>query len=166
MSDEITVSLNNDYITTSIDDSIIGAGFGDVVFGLERDYDNLINIPIINQDLNKSDFTSVANTYYRHIGNTDVTFTKGEIYYYDGETYRNIAGADFVDYYTKTQVDEKITQESLARAELDAELANEIDLLENRLTIVNNQLADNYYTKTEVDNLIARYITTTLNTEV
>lgn len=46
-------------------------------------YNNLSDIPVINQDLTASGFTPVANTYYRHIGATTVSFTQGIIYLYD-----------------------------------------------------------------------------------
>lgn len=46
-------------------------------------YNNLDNIPVINQDLTASGFTPVANTYYRHTGATTDTFTQGVIYLYD-----------------------------------------------------------------------------------
>ena len=46
----------------------------------------LKNLPIINQDLTSTDFAIVEGNYYRHIGNTNDTFTSGIIYYYqDGE---------------------------------------------------------------------------------
>lgn len=47
------------------------------------DYNELNNIPVINQDLSASGFTPVANTYYRHTGATTDTFTQGVIYLYD-----------------------------------------------------------------------------------
>lgn len=47
------------------------------------DYNQLDNIPVINQDLSASGFTPVANTYYRHTGATTATFTQGVIYLYD-----------------------------------------------------------------------------------
>lgn len=47
------------------------------------EYNNLSDIPVINQDLTASDFTPVANTYYRHTGSTSDTFTQGIIYLYD-----------------------------------------------------------------------------------
>lgn len=46
-------------------------------------YNDLANIPVINQDLSASGFTPVANTYYRHTGTTTDTFTQGVIYLYD-----------------------------------------------------------------------------------
>ena len=47
------------------------------------DYNELANIPVINQDLTASGFTPTANTYYRHTGATTDTFTQGVIYLYD-----------------------------------------------------------------------------------
>lgn len=47
------------------------------------DYNQLDNIPVINQDLSASGFTPTANTYYRHTGTTTDTFTQGVIYLYD-----------------------------------------------------------------------------------
>ena len=47
------------------------------------DYNQLDSIPVINQDLSATDFTPVANTYYRHTGATTDTFTQGVIYLYD-----------------------------------------------------------------------------------
>lgn len=47
------------------------------------DYNQLDSIPVINQDLSASGFTPVANTYYRHTGVTNDTFTQGVIYLYD-----------------------------------------------------------------------------------
>lgn len=67
---------------TTVDVSFIGtleSGGGSGV----SDYNNLNNIPVINQDLSASGFTPVANTYYRHTGATTDTFTQGVIYLYD-----------------------------------------------------------------------------------
>ena len=46
-------------------------------------YNNLSDIPVINQDLTASGFTPTVNTYYRHTGATTDTFTQGVIYLYD-----------------------------------------------------------------------------------
>ena len=56
-------------------------------------YNILDNIPVINQDLTASDFTPVANTYYRHTGSTTAAFTQGVIYCYDGTEYKALDGA-------------------------------------------------------------------------
>lgn len=57
------------------------------------DYNMLDNIPVINQDLTASDFTPVANTYYRHTGTTTNTFIQGVIYCYDGTEYKALDGS-------------------------------------------------------------------------
>lgn len=57
------------------------------------DYNKLDNIPVINQDLSATDFTPVANTYYRHTGATTATFTQGVIYLYD-TTYHKLGESD------------------------------------------------------------------------
>lgn len=58
-----------------------------------EDYNDLTNIPVINQDLAASGFTPVANSYYRHIGATTASFTKGVIYLYNGTGYAALGGA-------------------------------------------------------------------------
>lgn len=65
---------------TTVDVSFIGTLQGGS--GVS-DYNELNNIPVINQDLSASGFTPVANTYYRHTGATTATFTQGVIYLYD-----------------------------------------------------------------------------------
>lgn len=57
------------------------------------DYNQLDSIPVINQDLSATDFTPVANTYYRHTGATNDTFTQGVIYCYDGTEYKALDGS-------------------------------------------------------------------------
>nr|DAR26289.1 MAG TPA: hypothetical protein [Caudoviricetes sp.] len=44
------------------------------------DYDELENVPVINQDLSATGFTPVKDTYYRHTGTTNSDYTKGVIY--------------------------------------------------------------------------------------
>ena len=56
-------------------------------------YNDLSNIPVINQDLTASGFTPVANSYYRHIGATTDTFTQGVIYLYNGTGYAALDGS-------------------------------------------------------------------------
>lgn len=43
-------------------------------------YDELENVPVINQDLSATGFTPVKDTYYRHTGTTNRHYTKGVIY--------------------------------------------------------------------------------------
>lgn len=71
------------------------------------DYNKLDNIPVINQDLSASGFTPVANTYYKHTGETTDTFTQGVIYLYD-TSYHKLGGNNDVpilNQYTYTQYD-------------------------------------------------------------
>ena len=56
------------------------------------DYNDLLNKPIINQDLDAVGFSPVAGTYYKHVGQTD-TYTAGVIYLYDGEAFKAIDGS-------------------------------------------------------------------------
>lgn len=56
-------------------------------------YNKLDNIPIISQDLSTSGFTPVANTYYRHTGETTASFTKGVIYFWNGTGYAALGGS-------------------------------------------------------------------------
>ena len=56
------------------------------------DYNDLLNKPIINQDLDAVGFSPVAGTYYKHAGQTD-TYTAGVIYLYDGEAFKAIDGS-------------------------------------------------------------------------
>ena len=78
---------------TTVDVSFIGtleSGGGSGV----SDYNELANIPVINQDLSASGFTPTANTYYRHTGATTDTFTQGVIYYYNSTGYVALDGSD------------------------------------------------------------------------
>ena len=43
-------------------------------------YDELENVPVINQDLSATGVTPVKDTYYRHTGTTNRDYTKGVIY--------------------------------------------------------------------------------------
>lgn len=54
------------------------------------DYDETTNKPIVNQDLSAAGFSPVANTYYRHTGDTNATYTKGVIYYYNETAFSNV----------------------------------------------------------------------------
>lgn len=67
---------------TTVDVSFIGTLESGGSSGVS-DYNDLANIPVINQDLSASGFTPTANTYYRHTGATTDTFTQGVIYLYD-----------------------------------------------------------------------------------
>lgn len=58
----------------------------------ESNYNNLLNKPIINQDLDAANFTPVANTYYRHTGVSATNYAIGGIYYYNGTNYALLDG--------------------------------------------------------------------------
>ena len=57
------------------------------------DYNELHNIPVINQDLTASGFTPFPNIYYRHTGTTTASYTNGVIYYYNGTGYAALDGS-------------------------------------------------------------------------
>lgn len=59
----------NSYVTTIPD---VPAG--------TTDYNELENVPVINQDLSAAGFTPVKDTYYRHTGTTNRDYTNGVIY--------------------------------------------------------------------------------------
>lgn len=68
------------------------------------DYNQIENIPVINQDLTASGFTPTANTYYRHTGATTDTFTQGVIYLYDTAYHKlGESGGTTLNKYTYTQ---------------------------------------------------------------
>lgn len=82
------------------------------------DYNELANIPVINQDLSASGFTPVANTYYRHTGATTDTFTQGVIYLYDTAYHKlgESGGGTTLNKYTySTQVKSISGSKRLAR---------------------------------------------------
>ena len=56
------------------------------------DYNGLSNRPIINANLIGTS-NPTTGVYYRHVGSTNATYTKGVIYYYDGESYHSIAAS-------------------------------------------------------------------------
>ena len=47
---------------------------------VSSNYNDLSNIPVINQDLSATGFTPVKDTYYRHTGTTNRDYTNGVIY--------------------------------------------------------------------------------------
>lgn len=47
---------------------------------VSSNYNDLSNVPVINQDLSATGFTPVKDTYYRHTGTTNRDYTKGVIY--------------------------------------------------------------------------------------
>ena len=57
-------------------------------------YNDLSNIPVINQDLTVSGFRPVANTYYKHTGSTTSAYIKGRMYYCDGTNLKKVVIVD------------------------------------------------------------------------
>ena len=55
-------------------------GYVPEIPSVSSNYDDLSNIPVINQDLSESGFTPVKDTYYRHTGTTNSDYTNGVIY--------------------------------------------------------------------------------------
>ena len=55
-------------------------GYVPEIPNVSSNYNDLSNIPVINQDLSATGFTSVKDTYYRHTGTTNRDYTKGVIY--------------------------------------------------------------------------------------
>lgn len=56
----------------------------------ELSYNDLTDVPIVIGDLDA--ITPVANTYYKHNGASETTYTKGVIYFYDGSTFAPVTG--------------------------------------------------------------------------
>ena len=69
-------------------------------------YNDLSNIPVINQDLAASGFTPVANTYYKHTGTTTDLYTNGVIYFYNGTKYASLDGSTAVTEQVTVAVDD------------------------------------------------------------
>ena len=55
-------------------------GYVPEIPNVSSNYNDLSNIPVINQDLSESGFTLVKDTYYRHTGTTNRDYTNGVIY--------------------------------------------------------------------------------------
>ena len=55
-------------------------GYVPEVSSASSNYDELENVPVINQDLSVTGFTPVKDTYYRHTGTTNRDYTNGVIY--------------------------------------------------------------------------------------
>lgn len=56
-------------------------GLFEIINGyVPANYNDLSNIPVINQDLSATGFTPVKDTYYRHTGTTNRDYTNGVIY--------------------------------------------------------------------------------------
>lgn len=107
----VTAGSNKDYATTGqvnakytkpsdgipksdlAEDVKTSLGKADTALQNVPSYNDLPNIPVINQDLTASGFTPVANTYYRHTGTTTASYTNGVIYFYNGTKYASLDGS-------------------------------------------------------------------------
>ena len=93
-----TLNTNNTTAqATKASEAIVGSG----TINLHKvaktgSYNDLSNIPVINQDLAASGFTPVANTYYKHTGTTTDLYTNGVIYFYNGTKYASLDGSTAV----------------------------------------------------------------------
>lgn len=97
LSSDDTINIENLNASSASDGQVItktsnGIAWADVPAGI-IDYDNLTDIPIINQDLDAVGFTPVANTYYKHVGASDTNYDIGKIYFYTGSEYKAIDGS-------------------------------------------------------------------------
>ena len=95
---DITVKLSED-VKTSL-------GKADTALQNVPSYNDLPNIPVINQDLTASGFTPVANTYYKHTGTTTDLYTNGVIYFYNGTKYASLDGSTAVTEQVTVAVDD------------------------------------------------------------
>lgn len=80
------------------------------------DYNQIENIPVINQDLTASGFTPVENSYYRHTGVTTASFTKGVIYFWNGTGYAALSGSGGGTTLNKYEYTSTTAQDSIKRA--------------------------------------------------
>lgn len=55
-------------------------GYVPEIPSVSSNYNDLSNIPVINQDLSATGFTPVKDTYYRHTGTTNRDYTNGVVY--------------------------------------------------------------------------------------
>ena len=95
---DITVKLSED-VKTSL-------GKADTALQNVPSYNDLPNIPVINQNLTASGFTPVANTYYKHTGTTTDLYTNGVIYFYNGTKYASLDGSTAVTEQVTVAVDD------------------------------------------------------------
>lgn len=82
-------------------------------------YNNLSDIPVINQDLTASGFTPVANTYYRHTGATTEAFMQGIIYLYDTAYHKlGESGGTTLNMYTYSGNDTTLVNKIMTNSKL------------------------------------------------
>lgn len=103
----------------------------------QSNYNDLSNIPVINQDLTASGFTPVTNTYYKHTGTTTDLYTNGVIYFYNGTKYASLDGS--------TAVAERVTV-AVADWELDGAVYAQVP---TNPTAIGDTLATLYFDTTK-----------------
>ena len=78
---ELSISYSLEIVGTDTEGLFeIVNGYVPEVSIASSNYDELENVPVINQDLSATGFTPVKDTYYRHTGTTNRDYTKGVIY--------------------------------------------------------------------------------------
>ena len=78
---ELSISYSLEIVGTDTEGLFeIVNGYVPEVSSASSNYDELENVPVINQDLSATGFTPVKDTYYRHTGTTNRDYTKGVIY--------------------------------------------------------------------------------------
>ena len=78
---ELSISYSLEIVGTDTEGLFeIVNGYVPEVSSASSNYDELENVPVINQDLSATGFTPVKDTYYRHTGTTNRDYTNGVIY--------------------------------------------------------------------------------------
>lgn len=78
---ELSISYSLEIVGTDTEGLFeIVNGYVPEVSSSSSNYDELENVPVINQDLSATGFTPVKDTYYRHTGTTNRDYTNGVIY--------------------------------------------------------------------------------------
>lgn len=78
---ELSISYSLEIVGTDTEGLFeIVNGYVPEIPSVSHNYDDLSNIPVINQDLSATGFTPVKDTYYRHTGTTNRDYTNGVIY--------------------------------------------------------------------------------------
>lgn len=88
------IKFNNLYLKGKINNLTLPdtAGTLATLSDIITNYDNLSNKPVENVDLSSSTILAgvIANTYYRHVGDSTESYTKGTIYYYNGTDFKEV----------------------------------------------------------------------------
>ena len=78
---ELSISYSLEIVGTDTEGLFeIANGYIPEMPSVSSNYNDLSNVPVINQDLSATGFTPVKDTYYRHTGTTNRDYTKGVIY--------------------------------------------------------------------------------------